>query len=123
MNTQSLLLVGDEQKIILGDSAPGRTGYWAGGKNMAGFRIDKKTGHRERTGVAVFSSAVSTAPAGGEVTQGEVRPRQESGRSTVRLTLTVPRVLHTQLKLAAVRQEKTMAALLSGWIAEQTAAA
>lgn len=39
---------------------------------------------------------------------------------TVRLTLAVPRPLHTRLKLAAVRQERSIVSLVSAWIEEQT---
>ena len=41
---------------------------------------------------------------------------------TVRLTLAVPRSLHTRLKLATVQQKRSIVSLVSGWIEERTVA-
>jgi hypothetical protein len=49
--------------------------------------------------------------------------KQEVGRGTVRLTLAMPRALHMRLKLVAVRQERSIVSLVSGWIEERTVAA
>ena len=46
----------------------------------------------------------------------------DGGKGTVRLTLAVPRSLHTRLKLAAVRQERSIVSVVSGWIEEKTVA-
>lgn len=92
---------------------------------MAGFRIDKKVRAEQDKGAeagAVVRLPCSAAAAGGEVSQRGTQPRQEQGRSTVRLTFSVPQELHMRLKLAAVRQGQTIVSLVSGWIAEQTAA-
>ena len=83
---------------------------------------------REEEGVAVAQEV------GGGAVVGQLQaPRrqlplsvpagQESGRRTVRLTPAVPRELHRRLKLAAVRQERSIVSLVSGWIEERTAAA
>ena len=50
-------------------------------------------------------------------------PRQGGECGTVRLTMAVPRSLHTRLKLAAVRQERSIVSLVSGWIVEKTVVA
>lgn len=52
--------------------------------------------------------------------QASEEPRRDGRRGTVRLTLSVPRQLHTRLKLAAVRQERSIVSLVSGWIEERT---
>ena len=52
--------------------------------------------------------------------QAENVPQEEGRRGKVRLTLSVPRQLHTRLKLAAVRQERSIVAMVSSWIEERT---
>ena len=94
---------------------------------MAGLRLGRRA--REVVGVAVAQEVV-----GGGAVVGQLRePRSQStltapsgqgdDRRTVRLTMAVPRELHRRLKLAAVRQERTIVSLVSGWIEERTAAA
>lgn len=90
-----------------------------------GYRIGKKQ-REERSGdgteSAVVSSAGSVVTAGGEVSEEAAQPRQESRRSMVRLTLNVPRQLHTGLRLAAVRQERSVVSLVTEWIEERIVA-
>ena len=100
---------------------------------MAGFRLTKKV--RDDQGVAALGAVVTESgaqgTAGGEGAQPLLRrpplvarePERAEGRGTVRMTLAVPRQLHTRLKLAAVRQERSIVSLVSGWIEERTVAA
>jgi predicted HicB family RNase H-like nuclease len=55
--------------------------------------------------------------------EAKAPPQGVEGRGTVRMTLEVPRSLHTRLKLAAVRQERSIVSLVSAWIEERTVVA
>ena len=99
---------------------------------MAGFRLTKKVlddqGEAALGGVVTESGSQETV--GGEGAPPLLRrlplvvrgPERAAIRGTVRLTLAVPRQLHTRLKLAAVRQERSIVSLVSGWIEERTSA-
>lgn len=74
---------------------------------MAGFMMRKKA---DMAGMADEPKAQKRL----------VQLLNEKKGETVRLTLAVPRSLHTRLKLAAVRQELSIVSLVSGWIEEKT---
>lgn len=84
---------------------------------MARFRLKKKTKggqvEEEIQGGAI-EAVTPVQPHAAKVPQVGVE------RGTVRLTLAVPRSLHTRLKLVAVRQEQSIVSLVSGWIEEKT---